>query len=57
MGIVFHPTREAVPVKLKLPLKVGNEPHTAVSYVLETVVKGRKPVIGEPPEDELLLIV
>lgn len=31
MAIVFHPTREAVPVKLKLPFKIGNEPHTAVS--------------------------
>jgi len=56
MGIVFHPAREAVPEKLKLPFKVGNEPHTAVSKVLVTAVKGRKPVIGEPPEDELLLI-
>jgi hypothetical protein len=57
MGIVFHPAREAVPEKLKLPFKVGNEPHTAVSNVLVTAVKGRKPVIGEPPEGELLLIV
>jgi hypothetical protein len=51
MGIVFHPVREAVPEKLKLPFRVGNEPHTAVSKVLETAVKGREPVIGEPPED------
>ncbi len=29
--IVFHPASEAVPEKLKLPFKVGNEPHTAVS--------------------------
>jgi hypothetical protein len=57
MGILFHPTREAVPEKLKLPFKVGNEPHTAVSKVLETAVKGRKPVIGEPPVDGLPLIV
>ena len=57
MGIVFHPFREAVPEKLKLPFKVGNEPHTAVSKVLETAVKGRKPLIGGPPEGELLLIV
>jgi hypothetical protein len=51
MGIVFHPAREAVPEKLKLPFKVGKEPHTAVSKVLETAVNGRDPVIGEPPED------
>jgi hypothetical protein len=57
MGIVFHPFREAVPEKLKLPFNVGNEPHTAVSKVLETAVKGRKPLIGGPPEGELLLIV
>jgi hypothetical protein len=57
MGIVFHPAREAVPEKLKLPFKAGNEPHTAVSKVLETAVKGKQPVIGDPPEDELLLIV
>ena len=31
MGIEFHPASEAVPEKLKLPFKVGNEPHTAVS--------------------------
>jgi hypothetical protein len=31
MLMVFHPAREAVPEKLKLPFKVGNEPHTAVS--------------------------
>jgi hypothetical protein len=54
MGIVFHPFREAVPEKLKLPFRVGNEPHTVVSKVLETAVKGRKPVMGEPPEDGLL---
>jgi hypothetical protein len=57
MGIVFHPAREALPEKLKLPFKVGNEPHTSVSKVLETAVKGTEPVIGEPPEDGLLLIV
>src|SRR5271154_5223560 len=58
MGIVFQPAREAVPEKLKLPFKGGNEPHTAVSKVLETAVKGRNPVIGKPPpEDGLLLIV
>jgi hypothetical protein len=57
MGIVFHPAREALPEKLKLPFKVGNEPHTSVSKVLETAVKGTEPVIGEPPVGELLLIV
>ena len=57
MGIVFHPAREAVPEKLKLPFKVGNEPHTAVSKVLETAVKGREPVIGEPAEDGVRSIV
>jgi len=57
MGIVFHPAREAVPEKLKFPFKVGNEPHTAVSKVLVTAVKGRKPVIGEPPKDGMLSIV
>jgi hypothetical protein len=31
MLMVFHPARDAVPEKLKLPFKVGNEPHTAVS--------------------------
>jgi hypothetical protein len=31
MLIVFHPARDAVPEKLKLPFKGGNEPHTAVS--------------------------
>jgi hypothetical protein len=31
MWIVFQSARVAVPEKLKLPFKVGNEPHTAVS--------------------------
>jgi hypothetical protein len=31
MWMVFHPANDAVPEKLKLPFKVGNEPHTAVS--------------------------
>lgn len=57
MWIVFHPAREAVPEKLKLPFKVGNEPHTEVSKVLELAVKGRRPMIGEPPKDGLLSIV
>jgi hypothetical protein len=57
MGIVFHPARDAVPEKLKLPFKVGNEPHMAVSKVLETAVKGREPMIGEPPEDGVRSIV
>jgi hypothetical protein len=51
MLIVFHPAREAVPEKLKLPFKVGNEPHMAVSKVLELAVKGIEPMIGEPAED------
>lgn len=57
MWIVFHPAREALPEKLKVPFKGGNEPHTAVSKVLETAVKGTKPLIGNPPEDGLLSIV
>jgi hypothetical protein len=57
MWIVFHPAREALPEKLKVPFKGGNEPHTAVSKVLETAVKGTKPVIGKPPEDGRLSIV
>ena len=57
IGIVFHPARVAVPEKLKVPFKAGNEPHTEVSKVLELAVKGRNPVIGEPPDDGLPLIV
>ncbi len=56
MWIVFHPAREAVPEKLKLPFKAGNEPHTALSKVLEAAVKGKEPMIGAP-EDGMLLIV
>ncbi|HWW99115.1 MAG TPA: hypothetical protein VNY74_15520 [Edaphobacter sp.] len=57
MGIVFHPAREALPEKLNVPFNGGNAPHTAVSNVLETAVKGRKPVMGKPPEDGMPLIV
>jgi hypothetical protein len=57
MWIVFHPAREAWPEKLKLPFKGGNVPHTVVSKVLETAVKGTKPVIGRPPEDGMPSIV
>jgi len=31
MLMVFHPASDAVPEKLKVPFKVGNEPHMAVS--------------------------
>ena len=57
MWIVFHPAREAVPEKLKLPFKVGNEPHMAYSKVLERAVKGIEPMIGEPAEDGTRSIV
>jgi hypothetical protein len=39
---------EAVPEKLKFPLKAGNEPVTVLLKVVEVAVNGMDPVIGKP---------
>jgi len=39
---------EAVPEKLKFPLKAGNEPVTVLLKVVEIAVNGMDPVIGKP---------
>jgi hypothetical protein len=50
--LVVAPARVAVPEKLKLPFKVGNEPVTLPSNTSDfPVLKGIEPVIGKPPED------
>jgi hypothetical protein len=50
--LVVDPASVAVPEKLKLPFKVGNEPVTVPSNTSDfPVLNGIEPVIAEPPED------